>query len=88
MSKVIMYFTADWCQPCQAIKPQFMELSKEYPDMSFNKIDADLNRDKIEDFNVQSLPTFVFLHEGKEVFRFSGKDVPQLKEKTERLHQL
>lgn len=87
-NKKILYFTATWCGPCQRIKPVFKELEQEYPDMSFNSIDVDLNSDLAEKYGVESMPTFVFLFNEKEVNRFSGASADKLKEAIKKLANL
>ncbi len=86
--KKILYFTASWCGPCQRIKPTFYKLEKEYEDISFNAIDVDMNRDLAEKYDIESMPTFVFLNNEKEVDRFCGADANKLKAATEMLNNL
>eukprot|EP01025_Chloroclados_australasicus_P069036 TRINITY_DN9675_c0_g2_i4.p1 TRINITY_DN9675_c0_g2~~TRINITY_DN9675_c0_g2_i4.p1 ORF type:complete len:148 (+),score=5.26 TRINITY_DN9675_c0_g2_i4:124-567(+) len=40
----VFQFTAVWCGPCQAIKPQILNYSMQYPDVKFYKIDVDNNK--------------------------------------------
>lgn len=86
--KKILYFTASWCGPCQRIKPTFYKLEKEYDDISFNAIDVDMNPDLSEKYEIESMPTFIFLNNEKEIDRFSGADANKLKTATEMLNNL
>jgi thioredoxin 1 len=57
----VLYFTATWCPPCRAIKPVFEKLSNEYTNVNFVKIDIDENEQTAYDYQITSVPTFVFL---------------------------
>lgn len=64
----VLYFTATWCPPCKMIAPVFEKLSKDFPATKFVKIDIDDHSDAAADYNIRSVPTFMFYH---------GKDLKQ-----------
>lgn len=72
-------FYADWCGPCQAMKPIFEEIKTDYEDkVEFQKINVEENGAEASKYNVMSIPTFVLLKEGSEISRKIGampKDV-------------
>lgn len=69
----VLDFYADWCGPCQMMKPVFGELEKEYSDrVKFSVINVDEDQQKSAEFSVLSIPTYVFLKDGKEVDRIVG----------------
>ena len=68
--KNVFYFTADWCQPCQKVKPIIEEMKKE--GFEFQMIDADYEQSLVERFKVSSIPTFILLEDGKELSRVTG----------------
>eukprot|EP00534_Pseudo-nitzschia_fraudulenta_P000060 CAMPEP_0201125492 /NCGR_PEP_ID=MMETSP0850-20130426/21689_1 /ASSEMBLY_ACC=CAM_ASM_000622 /TAXON_ID=183588 /ORGANISM="Pseudo-nitzschia fraudulenta, Strain WWA7" /LENGTH=106 /DNA_ID=CAMNT_0047393541 /DNA_START=359 /DNA_END=679 /DNA_ORIENTATION=- len=77
-AKSVLYFTATWCPPCKAIKPVYESLSDEYEGIGFGKIDIDDNQDAAVEYQISSVPTFVFF-DGKEKYgQFSGADQNQL----------
>lgn len=66
-------FYADWCHPCQVMKPVFAELEKELAGKAkFNVIDVDKNPTEAEKYGVLSIPTYIIMKDGKEIDRFSG----------------
>lgn len=66
-------FSADWCPPCQQMKPVIEELEKEFEGrVEFKKIDVDKEEEEAAKFKVLSIPTFVILKNGREVDRKIG----------------
>jgi thioredoxin 1 len=78
----ILYFTADWCNPCKKVRPVVDELNRESQDVKFQVIDADSEIELIKSFQVRSVPTFIVLQDGKEIKRVTGA---QTKEQLEGL---
>lgn len=79
--KSVVYCTASWCPPCKVVSPIYDELSAKYTNIAFGKVDVDDNSDTALEFNVTSVPTFVFFDGEDIVERFSGAD-PNMLEKT------
>ena len=72
---VLLDFYAEWCQPCQMMKPVFAEISEEKEfagRLKFAKIDVGKNSDTADLFNVQGVPALLFIREGQEVDRIVG----------------
>jgi thioredoxin 1 len=70
--KSVLYFTADWCNPCKKVKPIVEELNREQIIAKFFIIDADIENEMVNDFGVKSVPTFVLIRDNKEVSRTTG----------------
>jgi thioredoxin 1 len=70
--KTILYFTADWCQPCKRVKPIVEELNRESFPGIFQVIDVDIEKEMAQTFEIRSVPTFILFDEGKEVNRIIG----------------
>lgn len=70
----IVDFTATWCPPCRKMKPIFHKLASEFRgEINFVSIDIDENPELAEKYQVQAVPTFVFLdEEGNEGNRITG----------------
>jgi thioredoxin 1 len=70
---VLIDFYADWCGPCQMMKPVFEELSSEYEGkVKFMKLDTQAEEGLAVKFRVQGIPTLVFVKEDQEIHRFVG----------------
>ena len=75
----MLYFTADWCNPCKRTKPFADELISEGANIKF--IDADAEPDMVKNFKILSVPTFILIKNGQEVKRMNGaKTKKQLQE--------
>ena len=76
---VIIDCYADWCGPCQQMTPIFEELEKELGSTyKFAKINIDNARELAMKLGVTSVPTFIFVKDGKVVGTesgYMGKDV-------------
>ncbi|KAL0100322.1 hypothetical protein PUN28_019587 [Cardiocondyla obscurior] len=75
---VVIDFFAVWCGPCKMIGPQVEDLSKEMEDVVFLKIDVDECEDIAAEYDISSMPTFVFIKEGKVLETFSGASIEKL----------
>ena len=69
---IVKRYTASWCGPCKQLAPVFDDLQNEMPNVQFQTIDVDQNRDAVLEANISSVPTVVFEKDGIPVYRFSG----------------
>ena len=70
---VVVYFWADWCPPCKWMAPIIEEVASEYKEtFLIAKLDADNNRQTVEKYRIEALPTFVAFKNGKMRGRFVG----------------
>ena len=77
----VIDFTATWCGPCKMIAPFFEEMSVEFGDACvFLKVDVDEGGEIAQAYSVMSMPTFLFIKDGKIVDRFSGASVEKLRQ--------
>lgn len=66
-------FGATWCGPCKALEPSILELAGEYGDkVTIGKLDVDEAPQVAQRFGIMSVPTVLFMKDGKEVHRFVG----------------
>lgn len=76
----ILYFTAEWCNPCKRVRPIAEDLDRENV-IKFQFIDADDNTDLCRKFEIRAIPTLILIEDGKEIRRINGaKTREQLEE--------
>ncbi|PKA62727.1 TPR repeat-containing thioredoxin TDX [Apostasia shenzhenica] len=77
----ILYFTATWCGPCRFMAPIYKNLAEKHPKVVFLKVDIDEAGEVAHRWNVNSVPTFFFIREGKEIDKAVGADKNGLERK-------
>jgi len=63
--KVLIDCYATWCGPCKMLSPIIDELSKEYEDISFYKLDVDQAEEISMRYGIMSIPTLLIFEDGK-----------------------
>ena len=70
---VIVDFWAPWCNPCKMVAPTLDKLAREYGDkLLIAKVNTDDNQQWANKFEVQGIPTMLFIADGKIVHRQVG----------------
>ncbi|EDV45876.1 thioredoxin-T [Drosophila erecta] len=82
---VVIDFYANWCGPCNIIAPKLEELAQQYSNRAvILKVNVDQNEDITEEYNVTSMPTFVFIKDGNVLEVFVGCNVEKLAKSMEK----
>lgn len=63
--KVLIDFYADWCGPCRMLSPIVEEIKNERKDVKVIKINVDENPQLAGAYGVRSIPTLVYIKDGK-----------------------
>ncbi len=65
-SPVLVDFSAEWCGPCKQLAPLVEELAKDYDGrLKVAKIDVEESQQTAMKYNIMSVPTLLFLVDGK-----------------------
>jgi thioredoxin 1 len=72
---VLVDFFATWCGPCKTVAPYFEQLAATFTNVKFLKADVDDFEDEHGGFDVNVLPTFMFLRDGLMIQKIEGADL-------------
>ena len=79
MSLKVIKFSAIWCAPCQMLAPVFESVELDFAgDVEFEHVDIDDESERASQFGIRSVPTMVFVKDGRVVDSLVGlvkKDV-------------
>lgn len=71
-SLVVVDFYADWCGPCQMLKPILEKISEERSDVKIVKVNVDDSRELAQEYGIFSIPTVLLFKGGNIVDKFVG----------------
>ena len=58
----VVLFKANWCHVCQRLsKNEWPKLKKEFPDMTFEEVDCDQNKELCMQYGIGSFPTILIM---------------------------
>lgn len=70
---VVLDFFASWCGPCKILGPFIDEMAEDYEGRALvAKVDVDANPSLVQHFKIKSMPTILYISQGKVVERFQG----------------
>lgn len=68
--KQVIYFGAEWCGPCKAIKPRLQEAN-----LPIRYVDVDSSPQMAADYLVRTIPTVVLVELGQVTKRIIGESI-------------
>ncbi|MCK5772383.1 MAG: thioredoxin family protein [Thermoplasmata archaeon] len=86
---LLLEFHADWCAPCQHMKPKIKWLGKELTGkVVVGTVDVERQKELASRFRVRSIPKMILLHYGEHVESWMGfKDITRLSKDLLKCHQ-
>lgn len=69
---VLVDFGAEWCGPCQTLKPIYKQLAGEYTDIKFVSVNTDESPNLKDKYAPDGIPTLVMFHNGEQVAQTVG----------------
>ncbi len=62
---VLIDFWATWCGPCRMQAPVLEKIDGLFPELKVFKVDVDRESELASQFRIMSIPTLVFMKDGK-----------------------
>eukprot|EP00980_Cylindrotheca_fusiformis_P006645 scaffold1390_cov138-Cylindrotheca_fusiformis.AAC.48 len=75
----VVTFSAHWCGPCRASKPQLEQMARDSPTPMGYTYESDLG-DFLHTFSIRAFPTYVLFKDAREVERVEGVNFPAIQE--------
>jgi thioredoxin 1 len=69
--KRVIYVSADWCSPCKSFKPILQKVTSELK-IPVQYVNADYDVSTIQKYEIQSIPTTIFISGDTVIFKKSG----------------
>ncbi|CBZ53869.1 hypothetical protein NCLIV_036510 [Neospora caninum Liverpool] len=78
----VVQFSASWCGPCRQVTPTIEGWSEKMPsnEVQFFHVDIDECPELAEEYDISSVPTFLFFKNGKKVSTVLGGNTAKLEE--------
>ncbi|MBO4726362.1 MAG: thioredoxin [Clostridia bacterium] len=70
--KVLVDFNADWCGPCQMLKPVLTAVASNNPNVKFVSVNVDVAPELAKQYGIMSIPCLILFDHGNEINRHVG----------------
>ena len=67
--KVIIDFFADWCGPCKKLAPSYSELSTQYTNITFLKVNTDKAEEVAQFYEISALLAIIVAQKFRTIIR-------------------
>lgn len=72
MERLVLDFYSDSCMPCKMLSKDLEEISKDFLDIKFEKLNITENYELTEKYNIMSVPTLVMIKNNQILASYIG----------------
>lgn len=69
---VFIYYWAGWCAPCKVFSDVYEQISEQFPDIVFAKVNIEEQQDLTEFFELRSIPHLMVFKDGIIIYSNAG----------------
>ena len=69
---VLLDWWAPWCGPCRVFGPTYEKIAAKHPDITFGKVNTEVEQELAAAFDIRSIPTLMILRDRVLVFSQAG----------------
>jgi thioredoxin 1 len=69
---VLIDWWAPWCGPCRVFGPTYEKVAAEHPDLTFGKVNTEIEQELAGAFDIRSIPTLMILRDKVLLFSQAG----------------
>jgi len=69
---VVVDFYADWCKPCNQLSSIIAQVTREFTNITFIKVNIDMFSSIRSHYNIKSIPTLIYFKNGSVITRSTG----------------
>lgn len=77
----VVYFTAEWCNPCKQLKPHYGKVSVMDPETNYYLVDVDkIPMSTMEYYGIKSIPQIFLMNKGEIIDRIESRTAESILE--------
>ena len=69
---IVVYFWAEWCQPCKQMGPVYDDYAGSQEKVNLCKVEVDANQQLTQPYNIMGIPTLLLFKDGKVAGQHTG----------------
>jgi thioredoxin 1 len=69
---VLIDWWAPWCGPCRVFGPTYEKVAAKHPDLTFGKVNTEIEQELAGAFDIRSIPTLMILRDKVLLFSQAG----------------
>lgn len=77
--KCVVYFTAEWCNPCKQLKPQYGRAAVMNPELNYYLVDVDhVGKEALSFYEIKSVPQVFLMNKGEIIKKIESKTAEEI----------